>query len=83
MTSDRTLPGWPLRVAIWVAVRFVEGVRLAPLGRVSVEEAQEAFVEQIEALVTAEPQGVDLLIIETMSDIKEVATAVAAAVVTR
>ncbi len=55
------------------------GVRLAPLGRVSVEEACEAFVEQIGALVTAEPQGVDLLIIETMSDVKEVETAVAAA----
>jgi homocysteine S-methyltransferase len=55
------------------------GVRLAPLGRVSVEEACAAFVEQIEALVTAEPQGVDLLIIETMSDVKEVETAVAAA----
>ncbi len=55
------------------------GVRLAPLGRVSVEDARAAFVEQIEALVTAEPQGVDLLIIETMSDIKEVETAVSAA----
>ncbi len=55
------------------------GVRLAPLGRVSSAEAQEAFAEQIEALLTAEPQGVDLLIIETMSDIKEVEAAVAAA----
>ncbi len=55
------------------------GVRLAPLGRVSVEEAEEAFSEQIEALLTAEPAGVDLLIIETMSDVKEVEAAVSAA----
>lgn len=55
------------------------GVRLAPLGRVPAAEAQDAFMEQIEALVTAEPAGVDLIIIETMSDIKEVEVAVAAA----
>jgi len=55
------------------------GVRLAPLGRVKPAQAQAAFAEQIAALVTAEPQGVDLLIIETMSDVKEVAVAVAAA----
>lgn len=54
------------------------GVRLAPLGRVTIEEAQAAFQEQIAALVTP-PQGVDLLIIETMSNVQEVATAVAAA----
>jgi homocysteine S-methyltransferase len=55
------------------------GVRLAPLGRVSFAEAQAAFAEQIEALVAAEPQGVDLIIIETMSDVKEIEAAVAAA----
>ncbi len=55
------------------------GVRLAPLGRVSFAEAQAAFVEQIQALLTAEPDGVDLLIIETMSDVKEIEAAVAAA----
>ncbi len=55
------------------------GVRLAPLGRVRVPEAQAAFREQIEALVTAEPNGVDLLIFETMADLKEVETAVDAA----
>ena len=55
------------------------GVRLAPLGRVSAAEAQAAFREQIAALVEAEPSGVDLLIIETMSDIKEVEAAVKAA----
>jgi methionine synthase I (cobalamin-dependent)/5,10-methylenetetrahydrofolate reductase len=54
------------------------GVRLAPLGRVSSAEAQEAFHEQIKALITAEPHGVDLIIIETMSDIKEIEAAVAA-----
>ncbi|WP_374689359.1 bifunctional homocysteine S-methyltransferase/methylenetetrahydrofolate reductase [Promineifilum sp.] len=55
------------------------GARLAPLGRVSAAEAEAAFAEQIAALTTAEPQGVDLLIIETMSDIKEVEAAVSAA----
>lgn len=55
------------------------GVRLAPLGRVSAGEAEAAFREQIEALLTADPEGVDLLIIETMSDVKEVEAAVAAA----
>ena len=55
------------------------GASLAPLGRVSVKEAEEAFREQIEALLTAEPAGVDLLVIETISDIKEVGAAVAAA----
>lgn len=55
------------------------GARLAPLGRVSAAEAEAAFAEQIAALTTAEPQGVDLLIIETMSDIKEVEAAVNAA----
>jgi methionine synthase / methylenetetrahydrofolate reductase(NADPH) len=55
------------------------GVRLAPLGRVSQAEAEAAFAEQIEALVKAEAGGVDLLIIETMSDVKEVGAAVAAA----
>lgn len=55
------------------------GVRLAPLGRVSFSDAQEAFAEQIHALHDADPQGVDLIIIETMSDIKEIEAAVAAA----
>ncbi len=55
------------------------GVRLAPLGRVRVPEAKAAFHEQIEALVAADPHGVDLLILETMADLKEVETAVEAA----
>ncbi len=55
------------------------GVRLAPLGRVRVPEAEAAFREQIEALVEAAPKGVDLLILETMSDLKEVETAVSVA----
>jgi homocysteine S-methyltransferase len=55
------------------------GVRLAPLGRVSFADAQDAFDEQIGALLTATPAGVDLLIIETMSDVKEIEAAVAAA----
>ncbi|MDH3944460.1 MAG: bifunctional homocysteine S-methyltransferase/methylenetetrahydrofolate reductase, partial [Anaerolineae bacterium] len=52
------------------------GVRLAPFGRVQPEQAREAFREQIEALVAA---GVDLIIIETMTDLYEVREAVLAA----
>lgn len=55
------------------------GVRLAPLGRTSLAEAEAAFREQIQALVTAPPRGVDLLVLETMSDLYEVETAVTAA----
>ena len=52
------------------------GVRLAPFGRVQPEQARQAFSEQIRALAEA---GVDLLIIETFSDLYEVREAVAAA----
>ena len=52
------------------------GGTLAPLGRISLAQAEAAFAEQIEALVKA---GVDLLIVETASDLREVETAVSAA----
>jgi len=52
------------------------GARLAPLGRVKRHEARAAFREQIEALVTA---GVDLLALETISDLWEMEEAVKAA----
>ena len=52
------------------------GVRLTPFGRVQFEEARSAFKEQIEALVEA---GVDLIIIETMTDLFEIREAVNAA----
>lgn len=55
------------------------GARLAPLGRIAKAEAQEVFTEQIEALVHAPPRGVDLLVLETISDLREIAAAVAAA----
>lgn len=58
------------------------GVRLAPLGRVSAAQAEAAFAEQIAALVNPEApgvKGVDLLVLETHSDLKEMAAAVAAA----
>ena len=41
------------------------GIRLAPLGPVSLEEARAAFREQIAALAEG---GVDMLMVETMSD---------------
>lgn len=52
------------------------GVRLAPLGRVSVAEAKEAFAEQIQVLID---NGVDFIVLETMSDLYEVKAAVKAA----
>jgi homocysteine S-methyltransferase len=58
------------------------GVRLAPLGRVSAAQAEAAFTEQIEALARPSVpgvQGVDLLVIETQSDLKEMEAAVRAA----
>ncbi len=56
------------------------GVRLAPLGRVSVQQAQEAFHEQVAALLQPPGvPGVDVLILETMSDLFEVKAAVEAA----
>ncbi len=52
------------------------GVRLAPYGRVQSEEAFEACRDQAAALAAG---GVDLLIIETQSDLREVEQAVAGA----
>ncbi len=51
------------------------GVRIAPFGRVQPEQARAAFAEQAQALVTA---GVDLIVIETMSDLYEIQAAVQA-----
>src|SRR3990170_2489167 len=45
------------------------GVRIAPYGRVKPEAARAAFAEQIKALTGA---GVDLIVIETMSDLYEI-----------
>jgi homocysteine S-methyltransferase len=52
------------------------GVRIAPFGRVQVEEAQQAFGSQMRALAEA---GADLFVIETMSDLYEVQAAIQAA----
>lgn len=52
------------------------GVRLAPFGRVQLDQARQAFHEQISALIEG---GVDLLIIETMTDLFEVNEAIQAA----
>jgi len=52
------------------------GVRIAPYGRVSLEEARAAFAEQISALAEA---GADLIVIETVSDLYEIKEAVRAA----
>jgi len=52
------------------------GVRLAPFGREQPAQARQAFAEQIQALADG---GVDLLIIETFSDLYEIREAVAAA----
>ncbi len=52
------------------------GVRLEPLGKTGLDEAREAFAEQIRALDAA---GVDLLSIETMPALNEAREALAAA----
>jgi methionine synthase I (cobalamin-dependent)/5,10-methylenetetrahydrofolate reductase len=49
------------------------GVRLAPFGRVKPEEASYAFSEQIKALLDAR---VDLILIETMTDLYEIIEAI-------
>ncbi|MGB3716653.1 MAG: bifunctional homocysteine S-methyltransferase/methylenetetrahydrofolate reductase [Candidatus Promineifilaceae bacterium] len=59
------------------------GVRLAPLGRVKTVEAEAAFREQVGALLapsgsSKEEQGVDLIILETMPDLKELGAAISA-----
>lgn len=52
------------------------GVRIAPYGRIKLEEAREAFAEQIQALAEA---GADLIVIETFSDVYEIQEAIKAA----
>jgi methionine synthase / methylenetetrahydrofolate reductase(NADPH) len=52
------------------------GVRLEPLGKTGLDEAREAFAEQIKALKEA---GADLLIIETMPALNEARVALEAA----
>ena len=52
------------------------GVRLAPFGRVQLDQAREAFSEQIRALFEA---GVDLLLLETFTDLYEILEGVRAA----
>ncbi len=56
------------------------GVRLEPLGKVGLDEAQVAFAEQIRAMVEGGPGvGADLLIIETMTSLVEAQQAILAA----
>lgn len=52
------------------------GVRLAPFGRIAAEQAYAAFHDQIAVLVAS---GVDLIIIETMTDLAETREALRAA----
>ncbi len=52
------------------------GVRVAPFGRVQPDQAAAVFGEQIEALARA---GVDLLVIETLTDLYEIQEAIRAA----
>jgi methionine synthase / methylenetetrahydrofolate reductase(NADPH) len=52
------------------------GVRLEPLGKTGLDEAREAFAEQMTALVSA---GVDFLVIETMPALNEARQALEAA----
>ncbi|HKJ26083.1 MAG TPA: bifunctional homocysteine S-methyltransferase/methylenetetrahydrofolate reductase, partial [Anaerolineales bacterium] len=52
------------------------GVRLAPFGRVSRAEAREVFAEQIRAMAGC---GLDVIVIETISDLYEIREAIQAA----
>jgi homocysteine S-methyltransferase len=52
------------------------GIRLEPLGPTSFEEARAYFREQVEALLEA---GVDLLVLETFSNLSEIREAILAA----
>ena len=52
------------------------GIRLAPFGRVTPEQARQVFAEQIKALADCD---VDLIVIETISDLYEMREAVLAA----
>ena len=49
------------------------GVRLAPYGRLQTNDAHALFSEQIQALIQA---GVDLIILETMTDLFEIREAI-------
>ena len=51
------------------------GVRLKPYGRISKADARSAFREQAEALLA---EGVDLIMLETFSDLSELLEALAA-----
>ena len=52
------------------------GIRIEPLGKISLQEAREAFRQQIAALVEG---GVDLLILETFGYLEELHQAILAA----
>ncbi|MGZ4816946.1 MAG: bifunctional homocysteine S-methyltransferase/methylenetetrahydrofolate reductase, partial [Terriglobales bacterium] len=52
------------------------GVRIEPLGKVGLDEAHAAFLEQIKALVDG---GVDLLVLETFGNLEELRQALRAA----
>lgn len=61
---------------VWVAGSVGPlGVKIEPWGPTSVEEAEEAFREQVRALVEA---GVDLFILETFADLNEIHQAIKA-----
>jgi homocysteine S-methyltransferase len=52
------------------------GVRIEPLGKISLEEAYASFLEQIQALVEG---GVDLIVLETFGYMEELRQAIRAA----
>jgi len=61
---------------VWVAGSIGPlGVKIEPWGPTSVEEAEEAFREQVRGLLAG---GVDLFILETFSDINEIHQAIKA-----
>ena len=84
-TGSRSSTGRPPQIARGVADAHgllvagdvgPTGELLEPMGTMTPDEAQEIFEEQLRALVSG---GIDVVLIETMSDLTEVEAAVAAA----
>lgn len=71
--EEREVSGSPVLVAGSIGPT---GRTLEPIGRLSTDEARDAFTEQVSFLLEA---GVDLLIIETMGNLDEMTSAIDAA----
>lgn len=71
--EEREISGKPVLIAGSIGPT---GRTIAPIGTLSAQEARDAFLEQIEALLEA---GVDLLVFETIGSLDEMSAALDAA----